>query len=153
MLARSLLAFGIATLAPAALAETVYTCKVVAMVTAPDVGHDPQFEADNKRKIFTITDRGSTLGVNVKSDTLKESDTEFPVQSRDDLRGIIASLENPIGLETVMLSEMPIDGVYEATVVNQYVLFVNSWHLECTRAGSAAAPAQPVRPRSTGKNG
>ena len=140
--------------AAAALAQELptLTCSVTDMITAPDIGHDLEFEAANERKLFTISDLGEVMKVEVSSDTYSATVDEFAIISRDDFRGITGWMETSLGQEMVMVSARPDgDGIFKATVVNQYTLFVNSWHLECREAEVAAAPA-PI-PQTESKGG
>lgn len=131
-----------------ALADKTYRCTVTDMITAPDVGHDPEFEANNKRKIYTLTDRGSVMQIDVTSDVYSPSTDEYPIVSRDNFRGITARMQTSIGEEQLMFSPVAGEGgVHKATVVHQYTLFVNSWHLACK---PQAAPAP--KPRQQGQS-
>lgn len=123
-----------ATLTVAAHADEAYQCRVTDMITAPDVGHDLDFEARNKRKQYTLVISGSTMRVDVTSPDYQDTSNTFTIVSSDRMKGIVARGNSSMAEEVLMLSpteHFDHPGEHKATLVHQYTLFVNSWHLLC----------------------
>ena len=141
--------FALSAIAAAALvfsaqADQAFQCRVTDMITAPDVGHDLDFEAKNKRKQYTLVISGSSMQVDVTSPDYTDSSETFTIVSTDRMKGIVARGNSSMAEEILMLSpsehfEHP--GEHKATLVHQYTLFVNSWHLLCKP--SAVPSAKP----------